>query len=128
MAKSSLGIITLPIIVGPVTLPTPIHVMLGNLTYNLLLGSPWIHSMQVVPSTLHRQVKFIYNNKTYTLLADTKSQELLRTGSSCSTTSNPSTSSNASTSFKDFVPSSTLDPSTQSESPPKDIFSPERFS
>ncbi|GLJ11025.1 hypothetical protein SUGI_0140700 [Cryptomeria japonica] len=70
LAKNSLGTITLPITVGPVTLPTSIHVMLGNLTYNLLLGRPWINSMQAVPSTLHKQVKFIYNNKTYTLIDD----------------------------------------------------------
>ncbi|GLJ49633.1 hypothetical protein SUGI_1053010 [Cryptomeria japonica] len=82
VAKTSLGTITLPITVGPVTLPTPIQVMLGNLTYNLLLGRPWIHSMQAVPSTLHRQVKFIYNNKTYTLIGDTNFQACLQTSTS----------------------------------------------
>lgn len=68
VAKQCLGVITFPVRVGPIVLPTPTHVMQGNLTYNLLLGIPWIHSMQVVPSTLHRQVKFIYNNMAYTLL------------------------------------------------------------
>lgn len=40
VARSSLGIITLHVKVGPVTLSTPIHVMSDNLTYNLLLGRP----------------------------------------------------------------------------------------
>lgn len=83
--------------------------------------------MQVVPLTLHRQVKFIYMNTTYPLFA-AKPHKPLKYGSSCSTTShsssNPSTSSNTSISFKDVAPSSTPDSSTQLESPPKDIFSP----
>lgn len=29
--------------------------------YNMLLGCPWIHAMQVVPSTFHQCVKFPYN-------------------------------------------------------------------
>lgn len=40
VAKYSLGIIALHVKVGPITLPTPIHVMPRNMTYNLLLGRP----------------------------------------------------------------------------------------
>lgn len=76
--------------VGPIALPTPIHVMSGELKYNLFLGRPWIHSMQVVPSTLHRQIKFIYNNTTYTLLGDTRFQACLQTSSSKSSSTNSS--------------------------------------
>lgn len=49
----SLGTITLPIKVGPVTLSTLFHVMLGALSYNMILGRLWIHAMGAVPSTLH---------------------------------------------------------------------------
>lgn len=56
VARSSLGTITLPIKVRPVILPTPIHVMPDTLTYNLMLGQPWIYCMQVIPSTLHRHI------------------------------------------------------------------------
>lgn len=68
--KESLGIVILPIKVGPMTLPTPIHVIPNHLNYNLLLGRPWIHAMNVVPSTLHRTIKFIYNNELHSIKAD----------------------------------------------------------
>ncbi|GLJ23982.1 hypothetical protein SUGI_0456270 [Cryptomeria japonica] len=121
VAKTSLGIITLPLTVGPVTLPTPIHVMLGNLTYNLLLGRPWIHSMQAVPSALHRQVKFIYNNKTYTLMGDTNFQACLQT--SKGVFSKPSSSSDDSLNKKPIDESSLSDdqnPWDESGIPKKD--------
>lgn len=90
VAKSLLGIITLLVKVGPVTIPTPIHVMSRELTYNLLLGRPWIHSMQAIPSTLHWQIKFIYKNRTYILLGDTRFQACLQTSSSKSSSTNSS--------------------------------------
>ena len=30
-----------------------------NLAYSCLLGRPWIHSVGVVPSTLHQKLKFV---------------------------------------------------------------------
>lgn len=81
VAREFLGTITFPIKVGPVILPTPIQVMLNSITYNLLLGKPRIHAMQVVPSTLHYSIKFIYNNKMYTSYADTNLQACLKTSS-----------------------------------------------
>jgi len=30
-----------------------------NLAYNCLLGRPWIHSVGVVPSSLHQNLKFM---------------------------------------------------------------------
>ncbi|GLJ36816.1 hypothetical protein SUGI_0742690 [Cryptomeria japonica] len=123
VAKSSLGIITLPITVGPVTLPIPIHVMSGNLTYNLLLGRPWIHGMQVVPSTLHRQVKFIYNNKTYTLIGDTNFQACLQTSTSKGSSSKPSSSSDDSLNkipMDESLPSNNQNSLDESEAPEED--------
>lgn len=90
VAKSSLGIITLLVKVGQVTLPTPIHVMSTELIYKFLLGRPWIHGIEVVPSTLHRQIKFIHNNTTYTLLGDTRFKACLQTSSSKSSSINSS--------------------------------------
>lgn len=31
------------------------------LTYNLLLGHPWIYEMQAIPSTYHQCIKFLFN-------------------------------------------------------------------
>lgn len=40
-----------------------------DLTYNTLLGCPWIHEMQVVPSTYHQYVKFPYNGQEISISA-----------------------------------------------------------
>lgn len=55
---------------GPVILNTPIHVMPGPLNYNILLGRPRLHTMHVVPSTLHHKVKLIHKKLMYTLHED----------------------------------------------------------
>lgn len=41
-----------------------------NQNYSMLLGRPWIHAAGAVPSTLHRQVKFIKDNKLITVQAE----------------------------------------------------------
>jgi len=53
------GEIDLPIQIGPHTCQITFHVMDINLAYNYLLGRPWIHSVGVVPSTLHQKLKFV---------------------------------------------------------------------
>ncbi|XP_070001900.1 uncharacterized protein [Nicotiana sylvestris] len=35
------------------------HMIEGDMRYNALLGSPWIHNMRAVPSTLHQVLKFL---------------------------------------------------------------------
>ncbi|XP_075074664.1 uncharacterized protein LOC142162236 [Nicotiana tabacum] len=32
-------------------------------SYNFLLGRPWIHATEAIPSTLHQMVKFVYENQ-----------------------------------------------------------------
>lgn len=51
--RSSRGLIVLPIQVGPIVKNVVLQVLEKELTYNILLGRPWIHKMQVVPSTYH---------------------------------------------------------------------------
>lgn len=46
--------------------------MPDDLSYNHLLGRPWIHKINGVPSTLHRVIKYVYNNKFYRLKANTE--------------------------------------------------------
>ena len=36
----------------------------------MLLGRPWIHDMEVIPSTLHGRLKFNYQGKVHTILGD----------------------------------------------------------
>lgn len=59
--RSSEGIVVLLIHVGPVQKDTIFQVLDIDLAYNILLGRPWIHEMQVVPSTYHQCLKFPYN-------------------------------------------------------------------
>lgn len=49
--RSSKGMVILPIRVGPVVKETICKVLDLQLTYNILLGRPWIHDMQSIPST-----------------------------------------------------------------------------
>lgn len=44
--------------------------MPDDIYYNILLMRPWIHEMNGVPSTLHHIMKYVYNNKVYTLKYD----------------------------------------------------------
>jgi hypothetical protein len=63
-------VITLPITPREVMLQTPIHVMPHDLSCHILLGRLWIHVMNVVPSTLHRKMKYIYNKKIHMIEYD----------------------------------------------------------
>lgn len=68
--RSSKGTTTLPLRVGPVTKDVVCQVLDLDLTYNILLGCPWIHEMRVVPSTYHRCIKFPHNGVEVTVKAD----------------------------------------------------------
>uniref|UniRef100_A0A1S4CT45 Uncharacterized protein n=1 Tax=Nicotiana tabacum TaxID=4097 RepID=A0A1S4CT45_TOBAC len=52
------GEIVLPVDVSSTVQNTKFHVIITDMRYNTLLGRPWIHSMRVVPSTLHQMIKF----------------------------------------------------------------------
>lgn len=68
--RTSKGLIMLPIRVGPVIKNTFCQVLDRDLAYNILLGRPWIHEMQVVPSTYHQCLKFPYDGQEITIPAD----------------------------------------------------------
>ena len=53
------GEINLPVQIGPQTCQVTFQVMDINPAYSCLLGRPWIHSVGVVPSTLHQKLKFV---------------------------------------------------------------------
>nr|XP_009798916.1 PREDICTED: uncharacterized protein LOC104245058 [Nicotiana sylvestris] len=52
------GEITLPVLVGGVTLETTFHIMDQDTTYNAIIGRPWIHDMKTVPSSSYQVIKF----------------------------------------------------------------------
>ena len=51
--------INIPVQIGPHTYQATFQVMDINPAYSWLLGRPWIHSVGVVPSTLHQNLKFV---------------------------------------------------------------------
>ena len=53
------GEINLLVQVGPHTCQVTFQVMHINPAYSCLLGRPWIHSLGVVPLTLHQKLKFV---------------------------------------------------------------------
>jgi len=53
------GEIDLPVQIGPHTCRVTFQVMDINSAYSCLLGRPWIHSIGVIPSTLHQKLKFV---------------------------------------------------------------------
>lgn len=65
--KSSVGMINLPIQVGPIIQDTLCHIVDLDLPFNILLGRPWIHVMQVVSSTYHQCLKFPYQGYEITI-------------------------------------------------------------
>ncbi|XP_070028570.1 uncharacterized protein [Nicotiana sylvestris] len=52
------GDITLTTFAEGVVKDTKFQVVEMEMTYNMILGRPWIHEMDVVPSTLHQVIKF----------------------------------------------------------------------
>ncbi|XP_070010073.1 uncharacterized protein [Nicotiana sylvestris] len=56
--KYSVRDIMLELSIGPVEFTMEFQVLDMAVSYNLLLGRPWIHAAKVVPSSLHQMVKF----------------------------------------------------------------------
>lgn len=48
-----LGEVTLPLEIGPSCFHVLFQVMEIELAYTMLLGRPWIHAADAIPSTLH---------------------------------------------------------------------------
>ncbi|XP_075099260.1 uncharacterized protein LOC142176092 [Nicotiana tabacum] len=60
---SVIGEIDLALQIGPVEFIIEFQVLDISATYNLLLGRSWIHMTGAVPSTLHQNVKFVWNHQ-----------------------------------------------------------------
>lgn len=60
----------MPIEVGGTYIHQKIYVFQGKLSYNLLLGIPWIHKIRDVTFTLHRSIKFMYKDRIVTIHAE----------------------------------------------------------
>ncbi|KAK8704919.1 hypothetical protein V6N13_048531 [Hibiscus sabdariffa] len=61
--REAIGMIEIPLLIGPTEYTVEFVVMDITPTYNCLLGRPWIHSVGAVPSSLHQKLKFMIEGK-----------------------------------------------------------------
>ncbi|XP_070005827.1 uncharacterized protein [Nicotiana sylvestris] len=61
--KDSIGDIVLELIIGPVEFTMEFQLLDVDVSYNLLLGRPWIHAAKAILSTLHQMVKFEWDRQ-----------------------------------------------------------------
>ncbi|XP_070002640.1 uncharacterized protein [Nicotiana sylvestris] len=61
--KDFVGDIVLELTIGPVEFTMEFQVLDMAVSYNLLLGRPWIHIAKAVPSSLHQMVKFEWDRQ-----------------------------------------------------------------
>jgi hypothetical protein len=71
-SQKALGAITLNLQCGSLKAPTKFYVIDAETSYRALLGRPWLHSNQVIPSTLHQCLKYIDNGKQKRIDGDVK--------------------------------------------------------
>ena len=53
--------------IGPVLFKVLFQILRIPISFNLLLGRPWIHSAGAIPSSLHLKVKFIHDGQVITI-------------------------------------------------------------
>ena len=58
--RTVMGTLSTHVMIGPVRYSILFQVLTIQLSFNLLLGRPWIHEAGAIPSSLHQKVKFIH--------------------------------------------------------------------
>ncbi|XP_070040394.1 uncharacterized protein [Nicotiana tomentosiformis] len=61
--RDSVGDIMLNLSIGPVEFTMEFQVLDVAVSYNMLLGRPWIHAAKAIPSSLHQMVKFEWDRQ-----------------------------------------------------------------
>ena len=65
-----MGMITAHIMIGPVIYSVRFQVLRIQSSFNLHLGSLWIHEAGAIPSSLHQKMKFIHEGHIITIQSD----------------------------------------------------------
>ncbi|XP_027169433.1 uncharacterized protein LOC113769160 [Coffea eugenioides] len=68
--RESMGETDLVLGIGPAQFQITCQVMDFSSVYNILLGRPWIHTSNSVPSSLHQMLRFIVNDQLITVFAE----------------------------------------------------------
>ena len=58
-----MGTLMIEWLIGSTTFPILFQVLRIPTSFNLLLGRPWIHRAEALPSSLHQKVKFIHDRQ-----------------------------------------------------------------
>ncbi|RVX14745.1 hypothetical protein CK203_011900 [Vitis vinifera] len=61
--REVMGTLEIELLIGPTTFITIFQVLRIPISFNLLLGRPWIHRAGAIPSSLHQKVKFIHEGQ-----------------------------------------------------------------
>ena len=59
--REVMGTLEIELLIGPTTFVTVFQVLRIPTSFNLLLGRPWIHRAEAIPSSIHQKVKFIHD-------------------------------------------------------------------
>ena len=59
--REMMGTLTLELMIGPIVFQVLFQILRILVSFNLLLGCPWIHSAGAIPSSLHLKVNFIHD-------------------------------------------------------------------
>ena len=65
--REVMGTLTLELMIGPIIFQVLFQILRILVSFNLLLGCPWIHSARAIPSSLHLKVKFIHDGRVITI-------------------------------------------------------------
>ena len=65
--REVMGTLTLELMIGPIIFQVLFQVLRIPVSFNLLLGRPWIHSAGAIPSSIHLKVKFIHDGRVITI-------------------------------------------------------------
>ena len=65
--REVMGTLTLELMIWPIVFQVMFQVLRILVSFNLLLGHPWIHNASAIPSSLHLKVKFIHDGQVITI-------------------------------------------------------------
>ena len=69
--REVLGTITLDLTIEPMVKKVDFQVLNIALCFNMLLGRPWIHDIEAIPSSLYQMVRFPHEGAIVTIYRDT---------------------------------------------------------
>ena len=65
--REVMGTLTFELMIGPVVFQVMFQILRIPVSFNLLLGHPWIHSAGAIPSSFHLKVKFSHDGQVITI-------------------------------------------------------------